>query len=161
MHVQTDERWLPGLKTDLIQLCRERPSLYFVCVCVCMYACLVFMVWQAIVEQGVQHGDKWDRIERVPARPYKLDAAIWKKKRAKRIVADKGGSPTIGHWWLPFFLCSHCSMQADAQTRVQTWSHTYSFPYVHTHLPAHRITHSSITMYYLEAMAFLNHSMFL
>ncbi len=70
------------------------------------------------MEQGVQHGDKWDRIERVPARPYKTRPSQL-EKRAKRIVADKGGGPqsdTGGS----HFLSSHCFTQAFTQARVQT-----------------------------------------
>lgn len=147
---------MPGLKTDLIQLCRERTQLVFrVCMyaCVCVYACLVFMGWQASLEQGAQHGDKLDRIERVPARPYKLDPASW-KKRTKRIVAGKGGGPqsdTGGS----HFLCSHCFTQARGQTRTPKFTHSL------TRSDTHRITHGSIAMYYLEPMAFLNHSVFL
>lgn len=64
-----------------MQLCRDGPSSYFVCVStyVCVYACLVFMGWQESPEQGAQHGEKWARIERVPARPYKLDQPAGKK----------------------------------------------------------------------------------
>lgn len=41
MHAPTEGCWLPGLKTDLMQLCRERPRLYFVCVCTYVCACLL------------------------------------------------------------------------------------------------------------------------
>lgn len=77
---------------------RDPACIWCVYVRMCVYACLVFMGWQASLEQGAQHGDKWDRIERVPARPYKLDPASWKKENC----CWKRRWPPVGHWWLPF-----------------------------------------------------------
>lgn len=115
---------------------RETQLVFLVCmfVCVCVYACLVFIEWQAILEQGVQHEDKWDRIKRVPARQHRLDSASWKKKkkRAERIVADKEGGPqsdTGGS----HSLYSHCITQAFTQTRVQTSLLIHFRARTHTH----------------------------
>lgn len=141
---------------------RGTQLVFHVCMCVCVaHTCLVFMGWQAIPEQGVQHVDKWDKIERVPARAYKLDPASWKKKGARRIDAHKGDGPqsdTGGS----LFLCSQCFTQASTRARVQTRSPklTNWLRCTDTHTLAYRITHSSIAMYYPEPMAFLKHSMF-
>lgn len=70
----------------------------------CVHACLVFMGWQAILEQGVQHGDKWDRIERVPARPYKLDPASWKKgPREMLLIKEVPPTPSSRTLVAPIF----------------------------------------------------------
>lgn len=41
MHAQTEEGWLPGSKTDLIQLCRETQLVFRVCMYVCVCVCLL------------------------------------------------------------------------------------------------------------------------
>lgn len=136
MHAQTEEGWLPGLKTDLIQLCRERPCLYFVCVCtyVCVYACLVFMGWQASLEQGVQHGDKWDRIERVPARPYKLDPASWKKgPRELLLIKEVAPSRTL----VARIFCALIASRRHSPRLECKHDQVYSFTSAHTHTHAY------------------------
>ncbi len=134
MHAQTEEGWLPGLKTDLIQLCRERPSLYFLCVCpyVCVYACLVFIGWQAILERGVQHEDKWDRIKRVPARPHRLDSASWKKGLRELLLMKKvAPSQTLV---APTFCALIASRRHSPRLEC---THVYSFRYTHRHTLTH------------------------
>lgn len=119
MRAQTEGCWLPGLKIDLIQLCRLRLGLYFVCVCmnVCVYACLVFMGWQADPQKRAQHMNKWDRIERVPARPYKLDPASWNKE-PRELVLEKEVAPSQTVV-APIFFAVICFTQACTQDRVQ------------------------------------------
>lgn len=113
------------------------------CVCVCVPA---WYSWggRQVRSWESNTGDKWDRIERVPARPYNLDPASWKKKSPENCCRKRRWPPD-GHWWLPFSLLFYTSHRGiDPGQSANTNTKVYSY-----------------TCTLMTLVAFLNHSMFL